>query len=119
MLYMVSKEKHEALKRKLEQLKIKKSDVIEKYIRSSGRGGQKVNKTATCVYLKHIPTSIEIKCSESGSQSLNRFLAWRRLAERIEARFLGRSSPQQKRNQKIRKQKQKRHKRAKNKADTI
>jgi protein subunit release factor B len=58
-------------------------DIEEKFIRSSGHGGQNVNKTATCVYIKHIPTGTEVKCMETRSQSINRFLARRELVKKL------------------------------------
>ena len=58
----VSKDKWDALREKMESLGIHEKDIVEKFIRSSGKGGQKVNKTATCVYLKHVPNEIEVKC---------------------------------------------------------
>ena len=113
---MVSKEKQEALQKKLKLFNIHKIDVIEKFVRSQGHGGQNLNKTATCVYLKHVPSGIEVKCQETRSQALNRFLAWRRLAEHIEVIRLGSKSAHAKRIQKIKKQKKKRRKRAKSKS---
>jgi len=85
MEYVVRKEKIEALEQKLRELGIKKSDIEEKFVRSGGHGGQNVNKTATCVQLKHLPTQILVKCQKSRSQPLNRFLALRLLTEKIEA----------------------------------
>ena len=64
MNYIVSIEKAKALEEKMERLGIKESDIIEKFVRSQGHGGQKVNKTSTCVYLKHVPTGIEVKCQK-------------------------------------------------------
>jgi len=99
----------------MQQLKIFEKDVIEKFILSGGKGGQNVNKTSTCVYLKHIPTGVEVKCSQDRSQPLNRFLARRILADKIESMVLGKLSAEQQRIEKIRRQKRKRSKRAKEK----
>lgn len=108
--FAVSEEKNIMLKAKMEALGIYEKDIEEKFIRSSGKGGQKVNKTATCVYLKHIPTGIEVKCMKDRSQSINRFLARRELAERIE-KLSGKKTASDINNEKIKKQKAKRQKR--------
>jgi len=113
--YKISMAKENTLKRKMDDLGIKESDIQEKFIRASGSGGQKVNKTSSCVYLKHIPTGIEIKCQQERSQVINRFLARRLLTEKIEEILLKEKSAKQKQIAKIRKQKQKRSKRAKEK----
>jgi len=97
----------------MEKLGILEKDIIEKFVRSGGKGGQKVNKTSTCVYLKHIPTKIEVKCQRERLQSINRFLARKILADKIEKMILGRESEEQQRIEKIRRQKRKRSKRAK------
>ncbi|MCI0469093.1 MAG: peptide chain release factor-like protein [Nitrospirae bacterium] len=112
--FAVSEEKNRWLKERMEALNISERDIDEKFIRSSGRGGQKVNKTSSCVYIKHKPTGIEIKCMKDRSQSINRFLARRELIHRIEAlsEDKTRVSPALK---KIRKQRVKRQKRADNK----
>jgi protein subunit release factor B len=94
-------------------LGLRESDILEKFIRSQGKGGQKVNKTETCVYLKHIPTGLEVKCQRERFQSINRFLARRILADRFEAIILKKQSDEEKRREKIRRQKRKRSKRAK------
>ncbi len=107
--------KIKALDEKLERLQIREKDVIEKFIRSGGPGGQNVNKTSSCVYLKHIPTGIEVKVARERSQPLNRFLAWRLLADKIEEKVLGALSKKQQAYEKIRRQKRKRSKRAKEK----
>ncbi len=109
--FAVSEEKNRWLRAKMETLGIQEKDLEEKFIRSAGRGGQKVNKTSTCVYLKHIPTGVEVKCMQERSQSLNRFLARRELLSKIE-RLSGRSSPETMRTEKVRKQKSKRRRRA-------
>ena len=96
----------------METLGIQEKDFVEKFVRSSGKGGQKVNKTSTCVYLKHIPTGIEVKCMKDRSQSINRFLARRELFKRIEA-LSGSVTDRDVKLEKIRKQKSKRAKRTK------
>jgi peptide chain release factor len=113
--YNISTGKEKALKLKMEALGIKEADIQEKFVRSSGAGGQKVNKTSSCVYLKHIPSNIEIKCQQERSQAMNRFFARRILVEKIEEILLNEQSSKQKQIAKIRKQKQKRSKRAKEK----
>ena len=99
----------------MQKLGIREEDLLEKFIRSSGKGGQRTNKVSTCVYLKHTPTGIEVKCQEERSQALNRFLARRRLVNKIEVQILGRQSEERKRIEKIRRQKRKRSRRAKEK----
>lgn len=112
---MVTSEKEKALAARMQELGIAEADIIEKFIRSSGKGGQKVNKASTCVYLKHIPTGIEVKVQRERSQSLNRFLARRLLADKIEEQILGCESKKRQAAEKIRRQKRKRSKRAKEK----
>lgn len=111
----MKQEKEQALEQKLIKLGIRKNDVIEKFIRSGGPGGQNVNKNATCVYLKHLPSGIEVKMARERSQALNRFLAWRLLAEKIAEKTLKIKSARRKRREKIRRQKRKRSRRAKEK----
>ena len=99
----------------MQKLGISEEDIEEKFVRSPGKGGQKVNKTSTCVYLKHIPTGIEVKCGRERIQSLNRFLARRILVNKIETLRLGKLAEERKKLARIRKQKQKRSCRAKEK----
>jgi peptide chain release factor len=108
-------DKEEALQAKMSSLGIKESDIVERFILAGKKGGQKVNKTSSCVYLKHIPTGIEVKCQENRSQGLNRFFARRILVNKIESLVLGKESAEQKRYEKIRRQKRRRSRRAKDK----
>jgi protein subunit release factor B len=110
--FPVSEEKNRWLKERMESLGISEKDIEERFVRSSGSGGQKVNKTSTCVYLKHLPTGIEVKWMEERSQSLNRFLARRELVRRIE-RTSGQLTPEDIKIEKTKRQKLKRKKRAK------
>ena len=111
----VSYQKEQELKIRMQKLGIQERDIVEKFVRSGGKGGQNLNKTSTCVYLKHIPTGIEVKCQQERSQALNRFLARRILTTRIEQIVLGKKSIEQQRIEKIRRQKLKRSKRSKQK----
>ncbi len=103
------------MNKKMDSLGVREDDIQESFVRSGGHGGQKINKTSSCVYLKHIPTGIEVKCQKERSQSLNRFFARRILLNKIEAMVKGRESQEQKRIEKIRRQKSRRSKRAKEK----
>ena len=110
-----SSDKETALTVRLTRLGVRPDDLVEKFIRSGGPGGQNVNKTSTAVYLKHLPTGIEIKMQQERSQALNRFLARRLLAERLEARLRGEQSAEAARVAKIRRQKRRRSRRSREK----
>jgi len=109
--FAVSEEKNRCLRERMSELGVTESDLEERFVRSSGSGGQHVNKSSTCVYLKHRPTGIEVKCMAQRSQSLNRFLARRELLEKIAA-LRGMGTPRNARQERIRKQKAKQRKRA-------
>ncbi|GMR03469.1 MAG: peptide chain release factor-like protein [Thermodesulfovibrionia bacterium] len=111
----VSQKKEKALREKLESLDIYEKDIKESFIRSRGKGGQNVNKTSTCVYLKHIPSGVEVKCQRARTQGLNRYYARQLLYTKIENLIKGRESEERKQIEKIRRQKRKRSKRAKEK----
>jgi protein subunit release factor B len=115
-VFSVSKEKNRWLSERMALVGIREEDLVEKFVRSSGKGGQHVNKTSTCVWLKHLPTGIEVKCMAERSQSLNRFLARRELAERVEA-LSGIPTRRDLEMEKIRKRKVKRKRRAGEKYD--
>ena len=111
----VSPDKWRALWKRMHGVGVCEVDLKEHFVRSSGAGGQKVNKTSTCVVLKHKATGIEVKCQIERSQALNRFLARRILIEKLEKQIFGAKSAAEQRAWKIRKQKAKRSKRAKEK----
>jgi protein subunit release factor B len=111
ILFPVSEEKKKWLQERMKALGILEKDIEEKFVRSSGSGGQKVNKTSSCVYLKHHPTGIEVKCMKERNQSLNRFLARRQLVQQIE-KLSGQKTVKDDKIMKARRQKQKRKKRA-------
>jgi protein subunit release factor B len=96
-------------------LQIREEDLAESFIRGSGSGGQKINKTSSCVQLRHAPSGIEIKCQSSRLQSSNRFFARRDLCDKLEERKLGAQSKRQQEQEKIRRQKRRRSRRAQNK----
>ncbi|MBC7961880.1 MAG: peptide chain release factor-like protein [Steroidobacteraceae bacterium] len=109
--FAVSAEKNRWLRLKMAELGLREEDLIETFVRSSGNGGQHVNKTSSCVQLKHKPTGLQVACMRERSQSINRFLARRELLERIEAAS-GALTPEMKRIEKLRKQKDRRRRRA-------
>lgn len=110
---MVRTDKQIELEKLMARLGVREEDILEKFIRSQGPGGQNVNKVSTCVYLQHIPTGLEVKCQQERSQALNRYLARKMLLSKIESEILGKLSAQQKQIEKIRRQKRRRSRRAK------
>lgn len=109
--FSVSEEKNRWLRERMEALGIREEELEEKFVRSSGKGGQHVNKTSTCVWLRHIPTGTEVKCMAERSQSVNRFLARRELVEKI-ALLTGNATPRSLKQEKARRQKARRKRRS-------
>src|SRR5665647_2014467 len=109
--FAVSEEKNRWLRFKMSELGVREEDLEENFVRSSGNGGQHVNKTSSCVQLRHKPSGITATCMRERSQSVNRFLARRELLERIEAAS-GVITPEMKRIEKLRKQKARRRRRS-------
>ena len=114
-IFPVTNTKEQALKAMMEELNIRDADIEESFVRSGGHGGQNVNKTSTCVYLKHIPSGIEVKCQKERSQAMNRYHARVLLVKKIEQMIKGQQSDEIQRIEKLRRQKRKRSKRAKEK----
>src|ERR671918_61785 len=110
---MVSPEKQKFLLERMHALGVREQDIDEQFVRSSGAGGQKVDKVSTCVLLHHRPTGVRVKCQRERSQALNRFLARRILLDKIEAKLRGARTTKEQEIARIRRQKRKRSRRAK------
>jgi|SRR5438105_1210397 len=100
------------LRERMAKLGIHEEDLVEKFILGSGSGGQKINKTSSCVYLQYTPSQIEIKCQKTRSRELNRLYARRELCARVEQILYQEKSTKQQEIEKIRRQKRKRSRRA-------
>ena len=109
----VSEQKKKALAEEMERLGISEDALIEKFVLGSGKGGQKVNKTNSCVHLKDPEHDLEVKVQRSRSREMNRFLARRELCEKLKERLEGEQSKRQAAREKIRRQKRRRSRRAK------
>lgn len=110
-----SKQKWEQLAKRMEALGISEKELLEKFILGSGKGGQKINKTSSCVYLKHLPTGLEIKCQKTRERELNRYYARQALCEMLEEKILGQKTQKQQEREKIRRQKRRRSRRSQEK----
>ena len=111
--FPINPEKEQQLARRMAALGVREADIEETFVRSGGHGGQNVNKTATCVMLLHLPTRLQVKCQETRQQGLNRFIARRLLLDKIEKLQTGQVAAEQARIEKIRRQKRKRSRAAK------
>lgn len=114
----IGKKKQEALRVRMGDLGVYEEDLIERFILGSGKGGQKLNKSSSCVYLKHLPTQTEVKCQRGRSREINRFYARRDLCDHIAEKFHGRETERTLKAEKIRRQKKRRSRRSqKNKCE--
>lgn len=113
--FPVSIEKENQLAQRMASLGVSEADIQESFVRSGGHGGQNVNKTSTCVMLVHGPTGIQVKCQETRQQGLNRYIARRLLLDKIEERKNGFVAAQRAEIERIRRQKRKRSRRARDK----
>ena len=107
----ITERKRQELEKRMEKSNLLEKDIEEMFVRSGGAGGQKVNKSSTCVHLKHIPSGLAVKVQISRSQGLNRYYARKQMCELLENKLLGKESPEAKKLAKIRKQKDRRRRR--------
>jgi protein subunit release factor B len=112
-MFPVSPEKESQLAQRMAALDVSEADIEEVFVRSGGHGGQNVNKTATCVMLLYRPTGLQVKCQATRQQGLNRFIARRLLLDKIEAQRKGHWDAERALIEKMRRQKRKRSRRAK------
>lgn len=111
--FPVSAEKERQLNERMVALDVREEDIEEQFVRSSGAGGQNVNKVSSCVLLHHRPSGVRVRCQKERSQGLNRFLARRILLEKIASLRRGAALEAEQRIAKMRRQKRKRSRRAK------
>ena len=108
-----SPEKSAALAQRMASLGIDPGDLVERFVRGSGAGGQKINKTSNCVFLKHLPSGICIKCQMERSREMNRFLARREMCDQFDAIANGKATAKTQAIEKLRRQKRRRSRRSK------
>lgn len=113
--FPVNPEKLKQLEERLRAVGVEESDLEERFVRSGGPGGQNVNKVSSCVILVHVPSGIVVRCQEERSQAMNRYRARQRLAERLEEKILGAASAKRQAIERIRRQKRRRSRRAREK----
>jgi peptide chain release factor len=111
--FPVSPEKTAALAERFRRLGLREEDMNEQFVHSGGKGGQNVNKVATCVVLLHRPSGTAVKCQQARTQGMNRYLARKLLADKIETALLGERSAREQAIEKVRRQKRRRSRRAK------
>jgi protein subunit release factor B len=111
--FPVATEKAAALDERLRKLGVREEELEEQFVRSGGKGGQNVNKVATCVVLLHRPSGTQVKCQAARTQGMNRYLARKQLAEKLETAILGARSAKEQAMEKVRRQKRRRSRKAK------
>jgi len=107
----ITERKTQEIQKRMADCGLCEKDLEEAFVRSGGPGGQKVNKTSSCVHLKHTPSGLAVKVQRSRSQGLNRYYARKQMCELLENKLLGKESPEAKKIEKIRKQKDRRRRR--------
>ena len=111
----ISAEKERLIQERMERLGVRDDEFRESFVRSSGPGGQHVNKSSTCAYIVHVPTGLSVKCGRTRSQALNRLYAKRLLLDKIEKLQTGIVEEEKQRIEKVKRQKRRRSKRAQEK----
>lgn len=115
-LFGVTPEKETQLMERMAACGLCEPDLEEQFIRSGGPGGQKVNRSSTCVRLRHKPSGLEVKMQQARTQGLNRYYARRRLCELMEAAALGEGSSAARERTRAARQKDRRRRRARRKS---
>jgi protein subunit release factor B len=110
---VIRPEKMEAIEKEMMEFGILEEDLIEKFILGSGPGGQKINTTHSTVYLKHVPTGIEVKCQKERSREGNRYQARKELLEKFKSQICQIETKKTQEMEKIRRQKKRRSRKAK------
>lgn len=95
------------------RLGMEEQDLHESFILGSGSGGQKINKTNSCVFLKHLPSGLQVKCQESRSREMNRYLAREALCDTFEGIKRDKATAQKQAIEKARRTNRKRSRRSK------
>ena len=111
--FPITPEKAAILAERLRKVGVREDDLDEQFVHSGGKGGQNVNKVATCVVLVHRPSGTAVKCQEARTQGMNRYWARQRLAEKLETALLGAASKREQESERIRRQKRRRSRKAK------
>ncbi|MDD2805094.1 MAG: peptide chain release factor-like protein [Elusimicrobiales bacterium] len=109
--------KAQALKERIARLKIDLRLVDEQFVRGSGNGGQKINKTSNAVLLRYAPLGLVVRCQRERKRSVNRFLALRELVDEIEVKISPETSERAAEAARQRKKKARAHARAKSKLE--
>ena len=109
----ISTSRQKQLDARMAELGIMEADLVEKFVLGTGSGGQKVNKTSSCVYLSHAKSGIDVKCQKTRARALNRYYARQELCNKLEEDILGKKSARRQKAEKIRRQKRRRSRRQK------
>lgn len=80
----VTPRKWQELAERMVALGVREAELEESFVRGSGKGGQKVNKTNNCVCLRHIPSGLVVRCHREREREVNRYLARRALCDELE-----------------------------------